>query len=427
LKGFAKAVRKARLSDRVDLMRQSVADNGEQVAWELVRLALTKNVRGLASTIKTLPDSCLWGPTFNNDLPRSFFTGVIEPKPDAKPVWMADLTHGKLLEQCRKLKTDWPLPDIGGVYDPSQKIRELKAGLTTLRIASPATPELRDGFIEQMKGTAADNRKLFDDFHASVDLIVAAIMNSITAAPIDVPTVPSNDTKTVEPKADKPPSADDAGGGQSEADSKPAKWEASEEHLYRFERKPEIVQVCGFGESVPLERTEGVERLIAIVTRRRVNVMELARIGAPQQGRDRSSVDVDADRLSERESINDERFESRLGDDALSGVLEAVYELIEQRDAAAARGDDQEADKLTAQINAALERSKSDIRTAAAAVKKSLDRTYKRLRKGDHGKKLAGHFHRFVKRPRNESDYVYPDESHGKVDEIHGKIVWFVK
>ena len=194
-----------------------------------------------------------------------------------------------------------------------------------------------------------------------------------------------------------------------------------EEHPYRFECGPEIVRVVGLGEDVALEKTEGVERLIAIVTNRRVSVMKLARIGSPQHGRCRYSLDVDADRLSERESVNDERFESRMGDDAPSAVREAVGELIARRDAAAARGDDDEADKLSVQITATLEAAKTDIQAAAGTVRKSLERTYERLRKGDHGIALAKHFDQFVTRPRNEPDYVYsPDES-------HAKIVWSVK
>lgn len=193
------------------------------------------------------------------------------------------------------------------------------------------------------------------------------------------------------------------------------------EHPYRFECGTEIVRVVGLGEDVALERSEGVERLIAIVTRRRVKVMELLRIGSAQQSRDRTSVDVDADRLSERESVNDERFESRLGDDAPSAVLEAVRELIEQRDAASARGDDQGAGELTAQINAAIQDGKTEFQKAAGAVRKTFDRTYDRLREGDHGIALAKHFDQFVKRPRGESDYVYAP------DETEGKIVWSVK
>lgn len=221
-------------------------------------------------------------------------------------------------------------------------------------------------------------------------------------------------------------SGDDAGGGRGKAVGDETNQGADTPpnngaHPYRFECKPEIVHVYGFGESVALEKTQGVERLIAIVTRRRVKVMELVRIGVPQQGRDRSSVDVDADRLSERESVNDERFESRLGNDAPPAVQEALRELIEQRDAAVARGDDQGAVVLTARLNAALERGKSAIGKAAAAVKKTLDRTYTRLRKNNHGTELAKHFKRCVNRARGEPDYVYaPGES-------DGKIVWSVK
>ena len=82
---FAEAVRKAGLSDRIDLMRQSVADDGEQVAWELVELVFAKNARGLAAAIRKLPRSCLWGGTFSRDLPDSFFTGVIEPSRSINP------------------------------------------------------------------------------------------------------------------------------------------------------------------------------------------------------------------------------------------------------------------------------------------------------------------------------------------------------
>ena len=105
------------------------------------------------------------------------------------PDWLNDgLTHDKLLEQCRRLQKAWLLPENGGAWRAGDKIRELKAGLTTLHIDSPVTPTLRDGLAEQLKGSAADNRKLFDDFHASVDLIVAAIRNAQSAAPKGVGT-----------------------------------------------------------------------------------------------------------------------------------------------------------------------------------------------------------------------------------------------
>lgn len=194
-----------------------------------------------------------------------------------------------------------------------------------------------------------------------------------------------------------------------------------EEHPYRFECGPAIVRIVGLGEDVTLERTEGVERLIAVVTKRRISVTELARIGSAQHGRTRNSVDVDADRLTERESVNDERFESRLGDDAPFAVREAVRELIARRDAAAARGADDEESELTAQINAALQAGKTNLQAAAGTVRKSLERTYERLREGDHGIALAKHFDTFVERPRKEPDFVYaPDES-------HGEIVWIMK
>ncbi|MDP1797421.1 MAG: hypothetical protein Q8K78_08070 [Planctomycetaceae bacterium] len=192
--------------------------------------------------------------------------------------------------------------------------------------------------------------------------------------------------------------------------------------LCRFVVQGEIVQICGFGESVSIERTKGIDRLIAIVTRGRVGVLELARMGAAQRERILSSDTVDADRLSERETVKNERFEPRLGEDTPSKVKEAVHELIEDRNAAKARGDAQEQDELTKKINAVLQPAKSAVNSAAGTVRKSLDRTYERLGKGEKGVKLATHFQNCVERRRGEADFVYvPDESHGK------KIIWEVK
>lgn len=180
----------------------------------------------------------------------------------------------------------------------------------------------------------------------------------------------------------------------------------------------ESVEVGGFGETVTmLERTPGIERLIAIVTAptRRVSVMDLARIGAAQQVADRDAVDFDADGLIERESVNDDQFESALGDDALQAARDAVGDLMAKRNAAADAGDDDKAKRLTAIINASLSRMKPVIQAAARNVQKTLDRTYERLREENRGVKLARHFEDAVKRPRNEPDYIYdPDESERK-------------
>lgn len=227
-----------------------------------------------------------------------------------------------------------------------------------------------------------------------------------------------------------PLSGADGGGGQAAAtETKPTEHvdglpvsKVDAKNQYTFLVSGEIVQVSAFGESVSIERTAGVDRLIAIVTRQRVGVLELARIGATQKERNQSSDTVDADRLSEREAVNNERFEPRLGEDTPFNVKEAVRELIEDRNAAKARGDLQTQENLTKQIDAVLQPAKSAVNSAAATVRKSLDRTYERLGKGEKGVKLATRFQKCVERPRGEADFVYaPDESHGE------KIAWEVK
>jgi len=190
-----------------------------------------------------------------------------------------------------------------------------------------------------------------------------------------------------------------------------------------FQDYGEFVRICGLGEDVTLEKTEGVERLIAIVTAptRRYGVMELAKIGAAQQVSDRDSVDLDADRLTERESVDDEQYESALGDDASQVVRDEVGDLIARKKAAVERGDVAEAKTLKQQIDAVLNPLKPALGNAAKTVKNSLDRTYKRLRKDGIGKLLAAHFDKYVTRPRQSAEFVYaPDES-------KGKIVWIVK
>lgn len=206
--------------------------------------------------------------------------------------------------------------------------------------------------------------------------------------------------------------------------STPARKPGEDDNKFVFVVGSESVEVRGFGETVTmLERTPGIERLIAIVTspNRRVAVMKLARIGAAQQASDRDAVDLDADGLTERESVNDDKFERRLGDDALPAAKAALGKLIAARDEAKQQGNDIEAKRLTAQINASLDWQRTELQKAAAFVRKSLDRTYERLRKDGRGKTLAKHFAKFVERPRQSAEFVYqPDES-------ERKIVWNVE
>lgn len=198
---------------------------------------------------------------------------------------------------------------------------------------------------------------------------------------------------------------------------------SSEDTPFSFEVNSEFVRIRGFGEDVTLEKTEGVQRLIAIVSvpTRRAKVMGLARIGAVQLTTDRGLIDQDGDGLTERESVNDERFELTLGADAIPAAREAIGDLIAERDAALSDCDEDKAKRLTDQINASLNWSKTELQEAAAVVRKSLDRTYDRLRKDGKGKLLAAHFDKCVIRRRESPDYVY--EPH----ESERKIVWKVK
>ncbi len=190
-----------------------------------------------------------------------------------------------------------------------------------------------------------------------------------------------------------------------------------------FEVRSEFVRVCGFSEDVSLEMTEGIERLIAIVTAqtRRMSVMELARIGSAQKATDRGSIDLDADELTERESVNNERFESALGDNASQAVRDEVVDLIARKKAAVERGDAAQAKALKQQIDVILNPLRSELSKAAKTVQNSLDRTYQRLRDDDKGNRLAAHFEKCVNRPRESPEYVYqPDES-------ERKILWIAK
>ncbi len=190
-----------------------------------------------------------------------------------------------------------------------------------------------------------------------------------------------------------------------------------------FDVGSEIVEVRGFSETVTLERSEGVDRLIAIVTAptRRVGVMELAKIGSAQQVLDRDSIDRDADGLTERESVYDEQFESALGDDAPQIVRDKVGELIAQKEAANKRGDVAAAKSLKQQIDAILAPLKTELQKAAKTVRNSLNRTYERLRKDGKGTKLAAHFEKCVERPHKSAEFVY------ELDERERKIIWSVK
>ena len=215
------------------------------------------------------------------------------------------------------------------------------------------------------------------------------------------------------------PTSTTVGQGGKAVDETNSPTPSESESVGSFEVKSEFVRICGLGEDVTLENTEGVQRLIAIVTAqtRRVAVMELARIGADQEAVDRGSIDLDADGLSGRESVNDDQFEPVLGDDALRGTDNEVGRLIAERGAALSAGHDDIAKQLTEQINASLYRAKSDFQKAARNVRKTLDRTIEWLRDKSDGKgtRLAKHFDDHVKRRPKESEFVYsPDESNQK-------------
>lgn len=186
-----------------------------------------------------------------------------------------------------------------------------------------------------------------------------------------------------------------------------------------FEVQSEFVRICGFGEDVQLERTAGVDRLIAIVTsrKRRVSVWELVKIGAKQESADSESDDWKNSGLVEHETLDDDDDEPVLGADANQAVKEAVGKLIAQKKDAQASGDLTEAKRLKEQIDAALEPYKKSLKDAAKTVGNSLNRTYQRLRKESKRSLLASHFERYVKRLHKESDFVYvPDEHAGKID-----------
>jgi hypothetical protein len=185
-----------------------------------------------------------------------------------------------------------------------------------------------------------------------------------------------------------------------------------------FEVQNEFIRIRGFGEDVLLERTAGVDRLIAIVTsrERRISVWDLVKIGAKQEKTGVGRVDCESDGLVEHETLDDEADESVLGADANSAVKNAVRELIGQKKAAHANGHLMEAKRLKEQIDATLEPFKKNLKVAATTVSNSLNRTYQRLRKDKRQSLLAGHFERYVKRLKKESDFVYvPDEHAGKI------------
>lgn len=126
---------------------------------------------------------------------------LLLPKESGLPEWMEGLTHDRLLDQCFKLKREWPLPGIGAVNRLRPKVRELLAGLTMLQVATPANMPVLPTFAKQV--TTENEEKHHDDFCTSVDLIISAIQNSkerLTGAAI--PTTPPP------PKPPKPDALD---------------------------------------------------------------------------------------------------------------------------------------------------------------------------------------------------------------------------
>lgn len=293
--------------------------------------------------------------------------------------------------------------------------------------SGPTPPDLRKAvtwFTEDRSGSPPSFELADHAVHVLLDIADAEICRRAAANSADRLIDPGGEPKT---GAAPMPSELEVGENRAEtkgdlsAEPEDVRRPNGDEHPHRFECYPEIVRVYGFGESVTLERTEGVDRLMAIVTRKRVSAMELARIGASQKGNKGGPVDTEADRLAERESPNSAPFESSLGDDATFAVYEAIQELIEQRNRAIANGDDKTATELTAKINAALQPQKPKIQSAASTVLKTLKRTYERLRVDNKGEKLANHFETFVTRPRNEPEFVYVPAA------IYEKIEWIVK
>ena len=114
--------------------------------------------------------------------------------------------------------------------------------------------------------------------------------------------------------------------------------------------------------------------------------------------------------------MNNDRFEAVLGADASQAARDAIRDLIAERDAAESDGDEDKAESLTKQIHASLNRPKTELQEAAALVRKTLARTYKRLGKDGKGKLLAAHFAKYVERPRQSAEFVNePDESERKI------------
>lgn len=213
------------------------------------------------------------------------------------------------------------------------------------------------------------------------------------------------------PSADEP----DAGGDDNETpDGNGHVVEQS------FEVSPEFVTISGFDEKVTIQQTEGVERLIAIVTapKRRVSVWDLVAINGSlaEDAMEKEMLDQSEDGLSERQSLDERVEEPILGSDAPGDVKQAVKDLIEEKKLAQDRGDERRIQELKRQIDAAIGPFEQKLGKAAKAVQNTLDRTYARLRKDNAGNKLAKHFDLSIGRGRGETDYVYaPDESAGKI------------
>ncbi len=172
--------------------------------------------------------------------------------------------------------------------------------------------------------------------------------------------------------------------------------------------------ICGFGEELTLQKSEGVERLVAVVTSpdQRLPILDLYQIGAGRRvrgrskSRDEEQIDQNGDGISERKLLVDVTDDSRFDDDTPDAVWERVRGLIEERDLARKTGDEEEAQKITKVLDTLYLSEKKLVKNARDSVRNTINTTIERIDE-NRFPNLRKHFQRSLDLSDDKKDYVF--------------------
>ncbi len=192
-----------------------------------------------------------------------------------------------------------------------------------------------------------------------------------------------------------------------------AKADAGTEYL--IQDTCEHYVICGFGEKLTLQKSNGVERLVAVVTSpdHPLPIFYLYTIGGAERRARRSSssgdeeqIDRDGNGISERRLPVDETDDSRFDDDTTDAVWERLRGLIEERDLARKTGNKEEAQRITKALDVLYVSEKKLVKNARDSVRNTINATIQRIDK-ERFPNLWEHFFRSVDLSDDKRDYVF--------------------